>query len=418
MIDDLTTNGVSEPYRMFTSRAEFRLSLRADNADQRLTGLAINLGCVSTERQRVFDKKMEALTSTRSILTSVKLTPKQLVDAGIQVNQDGNKRDGVEVLAFPSVAFEDILPLFPQLERTEDEIRQQIVRDSLYVNYISRQEKEVAALKRDEEHIIPSDFSYEIEGLSNELRQKLQHACPENLSQAARIDGITPSCVSAHPGEFEATSSHAVEICMSVQVIETRYDVSRETSERLQIFSKTLEKWNPRINLVSNNSLRELWTRHILDSVQVFDIPTLGTSWLDIGSGGGLPGLIVAILAAEHAPDMTVTLIESDQRKCAFLRNVARECGVTVSVKSQRIEAVEKMRADVLSARALADLSDLLLFSERHLSNSGTAVFPKGASWKKEVDNARKTWRFECEEITSLTEPEAVILKIKGVARV
>ena len=205
---------------------------------------------------------------------------------------------------------------------------------------------------------------------------------------------------------------------MSVDVIQSKYDVSRETCERLQIFAETLEKWNPKINLVSKNSLRDLWTRHILDSVQVFGVPTLGTSWLDIGSGGGLPGIIIAILAAEKAPDMKVTLIESDQRKCAFLRNVARECGVKVSVKSQRIEAVVGIQADVLSARALAELSDLLSFSEHHLAQSGTAVFPKGANWKKEVDNARKRWRFECEEITSLTEPEAVILKIKGVARV
>jgi len=203
MIDDLTTNGVTEPYRMFTSRAEFRLSLRADNADQRLTSLGISVGCVAPERRRIFESKMERLNSVKSVLTSAKLTPNQILRAGIQVNQDGNKRDGMEVLAFPKVGFDEILPLFPELATTETEIRGQIVRDSLYVNYIERQEKEVAALKKDEEHSIPAGFSYEIEGLSHELRQKLSLSRPENLSQAARIDGITPAALALILGNLK-----------------------------------------------------------------------------------------------------------------------------------------------------------------------------------------------------------------------
>ena len=205
---------------------------------------------------------------------------------------------------------------------------------------------------------------------------------------------------------------------MTIDLVGAHFDVSRETSERLEIFAATLQKWNPKINLVSKRSLDNLWSRHILDSVQVFHCVTPPDLWLDIGSGGGLPGIVVAILAAELAPDTSVVLIESDQRKCAFLRTVARECGLRISVKSERIEHVPTVQAGVLSARALADLSDLLSFSEHHLAADGVSVFPKGANWKKEVDNARERWRFECEEITSLTEPEAVILKIKGVERV
>jgi 16S rRNA (guanine527-N7)-methyltransferase len=197
-----------------------------------------------------------------------------------------------------------------------------------------------------------------------------------------------------------------------------KLDVSRETLERLMVFSEVLKKWNPKINLVSRKSIDDLWTRHILDSIQVFDAAPEGGAWLDIGSGGGLPGIIVAILAAEKSPDTLITLMESDQRKCAFLRNAARECGVSVTVKSKRIESAPEENCDVLSARALADLDDLLGFAERHLAKNGTAMFPKGANWKKEVDNARKRWRFECDEITSVTEPGAVILKIKGVERV
>ena len=203
MIDDLITNGVTEPYRMFTSRAEFRLSLRADNADQRLTPLAKELGCISAERTTAFDKKMAGIEGVKSALEAVLLTPKQLVQSGIQVNQDGNKRSGIDVLAFPNVEFEHILPLFPELEATEKEIREQIMRDSLYANYISRQEKEVAALKKDEEYSIPSDFDYSIDGLSRELQQKLNRYRPESLAQAARIDGITPAALALILGSLK-----------------------------------------------------------------------------------------------------------------------------------------------------------------------------------------------------------------------
>lgn len=203
MIDDLITNGVTEPYRMFTSRAEFRLSLRADNADQRLTPLAKELGCISAERTAAFDKKMAGIEGVKSALEAVLLTPKQLVQAGIQVNQDGNKRSGIDVLAFPNVEFEHILPLFPELEATEKETREQIMRDSLYANYISRQEKEVAALKKDEEYSIPSNFDYSIDGLSRELQQKLNKSRPESLAQAARIDGITPAALALILGSLK-----------------------------------------------------------------------------------------------------------------------------------------------------------------------------------------------------------------------
>lgn len=195
-------------------------------------------------------------------------------------------------------------------------------------------------------------------------------------------------------------------------------NVSRETFERLEVFEQVIRKWNPRINLVSRASLDQLWTRHIADSVQVFRCVAPPEKWVDIGSGGGFPGLIIGIMAADEAPEMDITLIESDQRKSAFLRNAARECGARVKVLSERIEKAEPQQADVLSARALADLSVLLGFSERHLKPGGISLFPKGERWKKEVDNARGQWRFEAEPAKSLTEEEAVILKIRGVVRV
>ncbi|MFW8593823.1 16S rRNA (guanine(527)-N(7))-methyltransferase RsmG [Cribrihabitans neustonicus] len=197
-------------------------------------------------------------------------------------------------------------------------------------------------------------------------------------------------------------------------------DVSRETLARLEKFEQVICKWNPKINLVSRHSLKDLWTRHIVDSIQVFRCAGSAPAgkWVDIGSGGGFPGLIIAILSAEEAPDLEVVLIESDQRKAAFLRTAARECGVKVEVRSERIEKAPPQEADIMSARALADLALLFEFTERHLKPGGVALFPKGASWKKEVDNAQGRWRFDAEPVSSITENEAVILKIRGVARV
>ena len=196
MIDDLTTNGVAEPYRMFTSRAEFRLSLRADNADQRLTPLAIEIGCAGESRRSAFLEKSNRLEQARSVLETQTFTPKQVAGAGIRVNQDGNRRTGLNILAFPDVVFEDVVSLMPELSGVDKGIRRQVERDALYANYIARQEREISAMKRDEDYVIPERFSYEgIEGLSKELQQKLTRARPETLAQAARIDGMTPAAL-------------------------------------------------------------------------------------------------------------------------------------------------------------------------------------------------------------------------------
>ena len=195
-------------------------------------------------------------------------------------------------------------------------------------------------------------------------------------------------------------------------------NVSRETFDRLSIFAELVKKWNPRINLVSKRSLDDLWTRHIIDSIQVFRNAPVGGLWVDLGSGGGFPGMICAILGAEEMPDTRFICVESDQRKSAFLRSAARECGVNCQVISQRIEVLNPLNADILSARALTDLTGLLGFAERHLKSGGTALFPKGANWKKEMQEAAKQWNFSYDAVTSLTEPQAVLLKITGVTRV
>ena len=196
MIDDLTSRGVSEPYRMFTSRAEFRLSLRADNADQRLTPKAIEIGCVGDQRIRAFERKREQLDQVRDVLTRDTYTPNQIIAAGISVTQDGSRRTGMDVLAFPNVGFDEISALVPGLDGVPEDIRTQTERDALYANYIERQSKDVAALKRDEGQVIPGNFDFSrLEGLSNELRLKLERARPGNLAQASKVDGMTPAAL-------------------------------------------------------------------------------------------------------------------------------------------------------------------------------------------------------------------------------
>lgn len=197
MIDDLTTRGVSEPYRMFTSRAEFRLSLRADNADQRLTPVGVALGCVSEPRKIAFEEKVTRLEGAKMKLKEVSYTPRQLAEIGLRVNQDGARRDAFQILAFPDVGFSELTRLDPSFSEIDAEIQEQLARDALYATYIERQHRDVAKMKRDEAHAIPDSFSYgAIDGLSNELKSKLQQVRPENLAQAARIEGMTPAALS------------------------------------------------------------------------------------------------------------------------------------------------------------------------------------------------------------------------------
>ena len=196
MVDDLTTRGVAEPYRMFTSRAEYRLSLRADNADQRLTRIGMELGCVGEERRLSFIRKLDRLRSVKSRLTERTYTPNEIRAAGIKVNPDGNRRDGMAVLAFPNVTFEDLIPIEPGLACTDNETRRQIERDALYANYIVRQQRDIEAMKRDQSHVIPRTFDYfSLEGLSAETKQKLSQAKPANIAQAGRIEGVTPAAL-------------------------------------------------------------------------------------------------------------------------------------------------------------------------------------------------------------------------------
>jgi tRNA uridine 5-carboxymethylaminomethyl modification enzyme len=198
MVDDLVTRGADEPYRMFTSRAEYRLSLRADNADQRLTGRGIEIGCVGPERQKVFAAKVAALAAARTQMTGLSATPTQLKNLGLAINQDGVRRTALELLAYPDITWARLTAIWPEIQGIAPEIAEQMEIDGRYAGYLKRQEADVVAFRRDEDLSLAPDLDYDrIAALSTEVRQKLKTARPATLGAAGRIQGVTPAALVA-----------------------------------------------------------------------------------------------------------------------------------------------------------------------------------------------------------------------------
>ena len=196
MIDDLVTRGVTEPYRMFTSRAEYRLSLRADNADQRLTPKGLEWGCVGEERREAFHVKQERVSALRHEMTETRLTPQEAAAHGIKVNQDGRRRSLLDLLSLKDVSLDQIAELSPLLAEAPEAIRTVIEADALYSGYLDRQEAEILTLRREESQVIPTGFDYDrVPGLSNEVKDRLARARPETLGQAGRVEGVTPAAL-------------------------------------------------------------------------------------------------------------------------------------------------------------------------------------------------------------------------------
>ena len=198
MIDDLITKGVDEPYRMFTSRAEYRLLLRSDNADMRLTQKGVDAGCVGKKRAEAFAAKKAALDEARAFLNSVTRSPKELTQAGFSVNLSGERRTGMEVLGFANVTWDDIVKAFPNLAQTRADVAEQLCIEAKYQGYLKRQEADIAAFRKDEALKIPEDIDYKkIGGLSNEVVMRFERVRPATLGAASRISGITPAAVTA-----------------------------------------------------------------------------------------------------------------------------------------------------------------------------------------------------------------------------
>jgi tRNA uridine 5-carboxymethylaminomethyl modification enzyme len=196
MIDDLVTRGVTEPYRMFTSRAEYRLTLRADNADQRLTGRGIAIGCVGAERAAVFGAKMAALDDARQLARSLTATPNEVGRHGLPLKKDGQRRSAINLLSYPSIGMTEVIRIWPQLAAIAPAIAQQIETDAKYSVYLERQSADVASYRRDESLELPDTIEYAgMTALSMEVRQKLESVRPRTIGQAGRIDGVTPAAL-------------------------------------------------------------------------------------------------------------------------------------------------------------------------------------------------------------------------------
>jgi tRNA uridine 5-carboxymethylaminomethyl modification enzyme len=196
MIDDLVTRGVSEPYRMFTSRAEYRLQLRADNADQRLTDKGIAIGCVGVERARAHEQKSSALKDARAFAKSVSLSPKEAERHGVSLNKDGQRRTAFEMLSHPNISMTDLAKIWPRFRELDAKLAERIEIDAKYDVYLSRQAADIAAYRRDESFALPDDFDYAaLPGLSNEIKQKLQKHRPRTIGHASQIDGVTPAAL-------------------------------------------------------------------------------------------------------------------------------------------------------------------------------------------------------------------------------
>ena len=194
-------------------------------------------------------------------------------------------------------------------------------------------------------------------------------------------------------------------------------NVSRETIQRLEHFSAQLTRWSEKINLIAPAPESTIWLRHIIDSAQLFEFRHAGNNWCDLGSGGGLPAMVVAIIAQERATGLQFHLVESDARKAAFLRVIAAELSLSIRVHQARAELLPPLQAETVSARALAPLDKLLGYVHRHLHPSGVALLPKGRNYQTEIDAARKAWSFELDLIDSVADDGAKILRIGLIQR-
>lgn len=199
----------------------------------------------------------------------------------------------------------------------------------------------------------------------------------------------------------------------AVPLLDGGLSVSRETIERFEVYAALLQKWNPKINLVARSTLDDIWQRHFADSLQLWLLrPDECLRWLDLGAGAGFPGLAIAIAATELDPALRVILVESDQRKAAFLAAVLRETGVTADLLVQRIEDIPPQDVDVVSARALAPLPRLLAMAAPHVRAGGLCLFPKGAMVAEEIAEALAIWHFSVQKVPSRTDPRGLILKV------
>ena len=415
MLDDLVTRGVTEPYRMFTSRAEFRLTLRADNADLRLTPRGIALGLVGPSRRDAFTIKKQALEGARAEASGFSLTPQGAVAHGFKVNLDGKPRSFSQLLSGPDVAFADMARVWPQIDGWRADVREQIEIDAGYSGYLDRQAADVAAFRRDEALRLPLDLDYTaVGGLSNECREKLSAVRPSTLGQAGRDRGRHAR---RRDRPFGARPSRCGLIRMIDVALEKGFGphefqhalgCSERALQDVEAFRVLLATWNTRMNLVGPSALADFWLRHAYDSAQLLNHAPDAEVWADLGAGAGFPGIILAILL-KHRGTGQVHLVESMAKRCGFLSAVAGALDLPVVVHNRRAENTPLQGVEVVTARACAPMERLLDFAWPVLGLKGTPVpvglFLKGRGVEEELTAAARVWDFKSERSAEPQQP-------------
>ncbi len=433
LADDLVTRGVTEPYRVFTSRSEYRLSLRADNADERLTEWGIDLGVVGSTRAAAFRKRRDELASARAKLEGLSLTPTEAARHDLKVNLDGIRRSAFDLLSRPAISFADLTSVWPELKSIPSGIADRIETDAKYAVYLDRQGADIAAYKRDEALVLPDHLDFNgISGSFHGVAAKAscsasadawagrqagrddaggldrhRRAFPASGTGGMKRPASRPRAVSNEPAPAASSRAQALALV----------PVSRETADLFEAYLVRLSKWQKVVNLVSPNTLPEAWTRHIADSAQLDALAPDARSWIDLGSGAGFPGLVIAIMRRD-TPGFTMHLVESNSRKCAFLRDVARGLNLPVIVHDGRIEDVIAgfdQKFDVVSARALASLPDLITLSSKLLTSGALGLFPKGQDVADELTQASKYWNIKASTVVSKTDPKARIVLVEAI---
>ena len=408
MIDDLTLHGVSEPYRMLTARAEYRLRLRANNATTRLTPLAMAAGCVGERRAEWFARREEA--SARLDTELDKPVPAgELAAAGLPVRVDAGRLPLREWLRFGGVDLPGLHPWIAAHALTEQDLAEEVAEDAAYAPYLARQESELRELKASEALPLGDDFPYgEIPGLSREMVERLDKSQPDNIgcgrtgsrNYAGGAGGAAGPCTTACGMIDSEEAARAW--------LQQLPECDDAAMERLEQLVALLVEENERQNLVSAASLSEVWRRHIVDSAQLLTHVSRETSspWLDLGTGAGFPGLVIAALR----PQCEVIMVESRARRIEWLERVRVALGLErAKVCGMRMEQVETREVCVISARAFAPLDRLLALSARFSTKDTVWLLPKGRSAQHELDELRG-WQHMFHVEQSVTEPQAGII--------
>ncbi len=382
MVDDLVTKGVTEPYRMFTSRSEYRLSMRADNADLRLTEIGYKLGLVGNERYDSFKQKVDSLNEARNQLMESKITTSQLAKAGYKITQDGTIKSAYELIArkdFPKEIFSDI-------NNIENNLLSILTIESTYLNYLKRQQADIDLYNKEDNIKIPATLDYfKISSLSHEVKELLSKNRPATIAIARNIQGVTPAALTA----------------IIIYLKHKEVNVSRET--KFAEYEKLLKKWNDKINLIGKSSIEDFNDRHLKDSLQLKKFINDNEKVIDIGSGGGLPGIILSISGVKE-----VTLIESDSSKCSFLNSAKVISDNKINVLNYRVEDLDDLSCDIITCRAFARIDKI--FSLTGQIQTKKYIFLKGKSYLDELDEAKKNWTFKYDIHDSTTHDDGKVL--------